>query len=184
MPIIDDNLPIGSIIIWAGDTNDLPTNWMTCNGRELSKAKYSDLADTLGANWNADSGMSKDRFNIPDLRGVFLRGVNDERNDEFKDPDIEQRFRFNNDSKISKDLPGSYQRSDVCQHQHYINQATEANYDDGKYYDNVGLITHDPKAPYKSISGLAIPNEQNPHNETRPVNAYVHYIIKVEKLKP
>ncbi|RWU04280.1 phage tail protein [Pedobacter chitinilyticus] len=174
-----DNLPIGTIMPYAGETVSLNNNnWKICDGDSVYKSQYPILWGVLGNRWGKHEIIGTDvKFSLPDLRGVFLRGVNADRVDGFKDPDVSLRIAVTDDKKNET---GSFQTSDVGHHQHYINQGLEANHDDGRHYDNVGPITHDPAAPYKSISGLVISTAQNPHNETRPSNAYVHYIIKVK----
>lgn len=170
--VMNDNLPVGSIIIWAGDQQDLPENWRVCNGKSLSKNDYSSLYSILGENWVNDQGDSKDFFNIPDLRGVFLRGVNDERNDEFKDPEVEKRVRLKGESSLSKDSPGSYQLSSIAAHTHPFiagggsSGPREAISVDTSYNEDHGL-----NPPVTGLQGSA---------ETRPVNAYVYFVIKVK----
>lgn len=83
---VNNLLPIGSIIPFGGylsfqnseedrgkDTTDLllKNNWMLCDGRELLKNEYPDLYNVLQGAW----GKTKFGFNLPDLRGQFLRGV-------------------------------------------------------------------------------------------------------------
>lgn len=174
-----DNLPIGTIMAYAGETASFNNgNWKICDGDSVYKSQYPVLWTVLGNRWGKHEVIGTDvKFSLPDLRGVFLRGVNAERVDEFKDPDVALRKAVSEDKKNET---GSFQSSDIGQHQHYMYQGLEANYDDGKHYDNVGPIINDSTALYKSISGLAIPGDQYPHNETRPSNAYVHYIIKVK----
>ncbi|NQX43252.1 Microcystin-dependent protein [Pedobacter steynii] len=174
-----DNLPIGTIMPYAGETVSLNNNnWKICDGDSVYKSHYPILWSVLGNRWGKHEVIGADvKFSLPDLRGVFLRGVNADRTDKFKDPDVELRTAVTDDKRNET---GSFQLSDVGQHQHYINQTTEANKDEAGPRDNVGPITHDPAAIYKSVSLLPVPTEQNPHNETRPSNAYVHYIIKVK----
>jgi microcystin-dependent protein len=161
------DLPIGSIIIWAGDEQDVPTSWRVCNGKALKKTDYPDLYSTLGENWVRDEGYNKDFFCIPDLRGVFLRGVNDDRTDGFRDPDVDKRVRLKSDSTIAKDSPGSYQACDIQAHQHNF------------------VVGGGSSGPRSAVSVDTHRESEYPtgaagQNETRPVNAYVHYLIKVK----
>ncbi|MEQ4451021.1 phage tail protein [Kosakonia sp. YIM B13605] len=63
----DDNyiLPVGSVVAWPQATP--PLGWFTCNGAAFDKAKYPKLALAY------PSGV------LPDLRGEFIRGWDDER---------------------------------------------------------------------------------------------------------
>jgi hypothetical protein len=59
--------PPGSIQPFMGGA--LPAGWLWCDGRPYNTADYPKLASALSA-----TGTT---FNVPDLRGRFLRGLND-----------------------------------------------------------------------------------------------------------
>jgi microcystin-dependent protein len=166
-----DNMPIGTIIIWAGDPGDLPPSWKVCNGKQLKKTDYAELYGTLGTRWDNDNGYQADFFSLPDLRGVFLRGVNDDRVDGYQDLDVDSRVRLKGNSAVSMDDAGSYQRCDVQSHLHALKGvittgvANGAAGPDGNSYHGWGTI------PATENSG---------GRETRPVNAYVYFVIKVK----
>ncbi len=183
-----DNLPIGTILIWAGDPGDLPATWKVCNGKQLKKTDYPDLYGTLGTRWDNDLGYQADFFSIPDLRGVFLRGVNDDRNDGFQDKNVAQRIRLKGNSTISMDDAGSYQKDSIGKHNHEIvNQtfggktsrplAVSGNVSpaDGDLDGSGNVTGYDKHSVPLIIDNYGI-------EETRPVNAYVYYIIKVKNL--
>ena len=172
MPI-NDNLPVGSILIWAGDPTDLPSTWKVCNGKALKKTDYSTLFSVLGTNWDKDEGFHTDFFNIPDLRGVFLRGVNDQRSDEFRDKDLDRRTRLKSDSTISKDLAGSFQIDGVGTHHHQYDSPF------GSGGESNAGTSKDPTS--KNVQKTYLTHGNQPDNQTRPVNAYVYYIIKVKE---
>ena len=50
-----------------------PTGWLTCDGTAVSRTTYSDLYTAIGTTWGSGDGTST--FNLPDLRGAFLRGT-------------------------------------------------------------------------------------------------------------
>lgn len=52
----------------------VPDGWLYCDGRAVSRELYSDLYDCIGETFGAGDGLST--FNIPDLRGEFIRGWN------------------------------------------------------------------------------------------------------------
>jgi len=168
-----DNMPIGTIIIWAGDPNDLPSTWRVCNGKQLKKTDYPELYGTLGTRWDNDSGYQADFFSIPDLRGVFLRGVNDDRNDGYHDPDVgsPSRVRLKGNSTVSMDDAGSYQKSGVQTHVHALTGAL-----------TTGGMNHAPGPDGNTYKGWGtVPTtESYGGQETRPVNAYVYFVIKVK----
>ncbi len=67
--------PVGTVIAYAGDVADgsIPPGWVLCDGRSLPRiGTYASLFQVLGtAHGSADATS----FNVPDLRGQFLRGV-------------------------------------------------------------------------------------------------------------
>ncbi|ANR80436.1 phage tail protein [Kosakonia sacchari] len=65
--LIDDNyiLPVGGVVAWPQASP--PLGWFTCNGAAFDKAKYPKLALAY------PTGV------LPDLRGEFIRGWDDER---------------------------------------------------------------------------------------------------------
>tara|TARA_Y100000004_G_C8921768_1_gene415743 strand:- start:731 stop:1483 length:753 start_codon:yes stop_codon:yes gene_type:complete len=50
-----------------------PTGWLACDGSAVSRTTYSDLFAAIGSTWGSGNGSST--FNVPDLRGAFLRGT-------------------------------------------------------------------------------------------------------------
>ena len=90
-------LLIGSVMAFAGpvpadpaelDAWEQRTGWLLCDGRLLDRTDpvYTPLNDVIGGSWGGDN---LDRFNIPDLRGLFLRGV--DWADRGRDPDGDAR---------------------------------------------------------------------------------------------
>jgi microcystin-dependent protein len=57
--------------------NAAPTGWLKCNGAAVSRTTYADLFSAIGVTWGAGNGSST--FNVPDLRGEFVRGWDDGR---------------------------------------------------------------------------------------------------------
>ncbi|MHB0819839.1 phage tail-collar fiber domain-containing protein [Stutzerimonas stutzeri] len=54
-----------------------PPGWLKANGAEVSRTAYADLFAAIGATYGAGNGF--DTFNLPDLRGEFIRGLDDGR---------------------------------------------------------------------------------------------------------
>ena len=50
-----------------------PTGWLPANGAAVSRSTYSILFSTIGSTWGNGDGSST--FNVPDLRGTFVRGT-------------------------------------------------------------------------------------------------------------
>jgi hypothetical protein len=65
-----DQVPIGTIFPFAGGT--VPTNYLECDGIAISRAAYSGLFAAIGVTYGVGNGSTT--FNLPDLRGEFIRG--------------------------------------------------------------------------------------------------------------
>tara|TARA_R110000772_G_scaffold22165_1_gene60195 strand:+ start:929 stop:1606 length:678 start_codon:yes stop_codon:yes gene_type:complete len=62
--------PTGAVIYHAA--NSAPTGFIKANGAALSRTTYADLFAVIGIVFGAGDGSTT--FNVPDLRGEFLRG--------------------------------------------------------------------------------------------------------------
>ncbi len=60
----------GSITQFAGSTP--PSGYFECNGAAVSRTTYAGLFAVIGTIWGVGNGSST--FNLPDLRGEFIRG--------------------------------------------------------------------------------------------------------------
>jgi len=65
---VDARLPAGFVSAFAGGT--VPSGWLECNGASIAVASYPALHAAIGYTYGG-SGAS---FNLPDLRGEFIRG--------------------------------------------------------------------------------------------------------------
>lgn len=57
--------------------NSAPTGWLKANGAAVSRTTYADLFAVIGTTFGAGDGSTT--FNLPDLRGEFIRGWDDGR---------------------------------------------------------------------------------------------------------
>ena len=60
--------------------------WIICDGSPVSRTAYNHLFDVIGITWGVGDGSST--FNLPDLRGEFLRGFD---SGQGNDPDAVSR---------------------------------------------------------------------------------------------
>ncbi len=69
------NVPAGTIGALGGTrtNNKLPVGWLVCDGTPVSQTKYPALFSAIGTTWGKPPKTGE--FNLPDLRGRFLRGV-------------------------------------------------------------------------------------------------------------
>ena len=63
-------VPVGAIITSA--CINAPVGYLRCNGAALSRTTYATLFSQIGTRFGAGNGSTT--FNVPDLRGEFLRG--------------------------------------------------------------------------------------------------------------
>lgn len=64
-------MPPGSISAFGGGS--APTGWLLCDGSAVNRETYAGLFSVIGSNYGP--GNSVTTFNVPDLRGEFLRGA-------------------------------------------------------------------------------------------------------------
>jgi microcystin-dependent protein len=169
--------PIGTIVAYGGDISFLKdreasTGWALCDGRKIARADFQTYYDVVrDAYGRSDDG---DFVYLPDFRGMFLRGLNMSRSDEYADADastrVEQREGGNTGNKV-----GSIQGDALGKHRHALTRETAS------------------ATPAMTLGGNGWfgPNAETTGNymgttrdeggsETRPVNAAVYWIIKVK----
>lgn len=64
-------VPIGTIIAMSSDY--IPTGYLLCNGAAVNRQNYSLLFAKIGTTYGEGDGTNT--FNLPDLRGKFVRGL-------------------------------------------------------------------------------------------------------------
>ena len=64
------SLPAGVVLHFANSS--APSGWLECNGTAVSRTTYASLFSAIGTVYGAGDGSTT--FNLPDLRGQFLRG--------------------------------------------------------------------------------------------------------------
>lgn len=159
--------PPGTIVMWGGTLTNIPTGWLHCDGSLVSQEDYQELWNAVGTNFGANPTVGW--FYLPDLRGRFIRGVDDTTG---RDPDLSSRTDMQTNG-LSSTTVGSIQSHAFQDHTHtYQIFPVNANGNGiagGSYWAygtaNTGTA---------SASG---PNIQT-STETRPTNAYLFFIIK------
>ena len=155
-------VPAGTIHAYGGST--APAGWLRCDGTLYNGSTYPALYAAIGINFGGYSGY----FNVPDLRGRFLRGWS---NGSGRDPDAASRYGEYS-GQTGGDKIGSIQGDQLKSHSHNIARTVvDANADgsfdwySGRYSTDDG---HWSSQNTESAGG----------NETRPINVSVNYIIK------
>ncbi len=157
---VKSGFPAGMIIAFAADSSKIPDGWLLCDGSAISRVTYAALLQTIGVTWG--EGDKVNTFNLPDLRGQFLRGST---SDSRYDPDLNTRTPNGNGNK---NAPGSMQGDAFKTHTHGFNQNIVSGvFPNGSGRDGYDINNGTPLT-ITSVGG----------NETRPKNVYVNYIIK------
>lgn len=171
-------LPTGTILSYGGIT--APTGYFLCNSQAVSRTTYSDLFAVIGISFGEGNGSTT--FNVPDLRGRFLRGRD---NGAGRDPDAASRTAMNTGGNTGDNV-GSVQ-GDVFQgHLHSagtyilaIQYGATPTTPAAWLNPNGGASSNEAVGGY---SGSPYTDSTNgtprTSSETRPINAYVNYIIK------
>lgn len=68
-------IPAGAVAHFA--MNTAPTGWLKANGAAVSRSTYATLFTAIGTTFGAGDGSTT--FNVPELRGEFIRGWDDSR---------------------------------------------------------------------------------------------------------
>ncbi|BAG41644.1 phage tail collar domain protein [Ralstonia phage phiRSL1] len=63
-------VPPGTILPFAGTT--IPAGYLACNAAAISRTGFASLYSVIGTTYGVGNGSTT--FNLPDLRGVFVRG--------------------------------------------------------------------------------------------------------------
>ena len=74
-PAAPAGVPSGTVIYHAANTP--PADFIKANGATVSRSTYSDLFTAIGTEFGVGDGSTT--FNVPDLRGEFMRGWDDSR---------------------------------------------------------------------------------------------------------
>lgn len=70
------SVPAGTVNYAAGNTP--PAGYLKCDGAQVSRTQYPELFAAIGTIYGPGDGSNT--FNLPDLRGEFIRGLDDGRN--------------------------------------------------------------------------------------------------------
>ncbi|MCU0919032.1 MAG: phage tail protein [Burkholderiaceae bacterium] len=65
-------VPTGAVVAFAM-SDPWPSGWLACDGGAYSRSTYSALFAMIGTTYGAGNGSTT--FNVPDLRGEFVRGL-------------------------------------------------------------------------------------------------------------
>lgn len=153
-----DPIPTGTIITFSASTP--PTGYLECDGSAISRTTYSALFAVIADDYGVGDGSST--FNIPDLRGQFIRGW---AHGQSTDPD--KATRTDRGDGTTGDAVGTKQAEGTKSHTHSV----------PLHYDlNTGGYGSIPVG--RSITSATTTTGATGGNETRPLNIYMMYCIK------
>lgn len=157
--VLTPAVPVGTVLTHASDTS--PAGFLECNGAAVSRTAFPVLFAAIGTRYGAGDGSTT--FNIPDLRGVFVRGWD---HGAGSDPDAAARVAPKPGGAVGDNV-GSYQADELKSHAHtYLGGGVMINPGNG------------PAAGSGYPTG-AFPVSNTGGNENRPKNVSLMYIIKI-----
>jgi microcystin-dependent protein len=152
--------PIGVVEMYAGTT--APFGYLVCDGSLVLRATYPELFAVCGTAFGFTNTAN---FRLPDLRGRFVRMVDGGAG---LDPNAATRTAMNTGGATGNNL-GSVQADELKSHNHTVKftpqGANPENFDEAIIGDGNGF----PANVNATFTG---------GSETRPVNAYLNFIIK------
>lgn len=166
-------LPVGTLISYMGQASTVANlaslGWLVCDGSSVSNVTYPDLYTAIGTNYG---GNGSPQFNLPDLRGCFMRSVDPSG---VEDPDYTTRTSpVYGDATVVGPLVGSRQWHQVQNHQHTWS----------KNYGQISFHGSDINVPLCANSGhdgnqgtQTSTDSSGGGAETRPINVYAYFLI-------
>lgn len=172
--------PAGMIVPFGGPVENIPAGWMLCDGTAVSRTEYSNLYNAIGVSWGTGDGTTT--FNLPDLRGMFLRGVSGESG---IDPDADNRVPLTDNGGNSGNNVGSYQEDAIRNITGTFTSGSMWPGGNAGFVSNVEILGmgggqdgdgwDSRLARYTFDASAVVPVG----NDNRPRNVYVNYIIKL-----
>tara|TARA_B100001248_G_C27394396_1_gene464492 strand:- start:434 stop:1588 length:1155 start_codon:yes stop_codon:yes gene_type:complete len=172
-------VPTGAVFCVAVAT--IPTGYLECNGAAVSRTTYAALFSFVGTQYGAGNGSST--FNLPDLRGEFVRGF-----DNGKGVDSGRSIGSNQTGQnLSHDHDADASAtSNVSDPGHRHNARGFGNDDDGGNQftgsgnnDVRNNAIEDATTGISVATNVSIDVDNDGGNEARPRNVAMMYIIKV-----
>jgi microcystin-dependent protein len=197
-------VPVGCVSAFAMETP--PDGWLECNGQAISRTDYERLFNTIGITFGAGDGDST--FNVPDLRGRFVRGwAHGSDNDPHRDVRVasasggtsgDQVGSFQDDALQGHihNFQGHYTNTGTVNQNHYhrVGGAYSTSHNGhhhpwpGNYgftvgtagysYRSTSYISHNHLHYYTPHGTITDPTTGRTSSETRPKNIYLMYCIK------
>ena len=159
--VLYDTNPIGTILTFISKTP--PVGYLYCDGSAVSRTTYANLFAKIGVEFGY--GDNSTTFNLPDLRGRFIRGMDDGQGN---DPDAAIRTAMATGGNTGDNV-GSVQADQNKEHSH-ICSATPKGTENG-----VPQVNGDENFPF---SPAIVFQSGSGGSEARPKNVNMAYHIK------
>jgi microcystin-dependent protein len=166
---VDD---VGEICSFGVPATSTPENFLYCDGSSVSRAVYADLFRKIGTAFGSVDGSS---FNLPDLRGRFLRGVDGSAG---RDPNDSTRTAMNTGGNTGDNV-GSVQTDAMQGHIHQFTTFFNAGYSPAGASQGTGGSSGPGNTAGPITDGVN--GTPRTSSETRPINAYVNYFIRFRR---
>ena len=154
----------GSIVAYTANT--VPSGYLECNGAAINRTDFAALFAIISDDFGNGDGSST--FNLPDLRGEFIRGWD---HGAGNDPDV--LTRTDRGDGVTDDRIGTKQASALESHTHafpsiqfQVETGSGLSDNGGDQRGNINMNT------------LTVGSTGDGTGETRPRNIYMMYLIK------
>ena len=178
-------VPTGSVHMMA--TTTAPSGYLKCNGAAVSRTTYADLFAIIGTTHGAGDGSST--FNVPDLRGEFVRGWDDSRGVDsgrgFGSSQGDQNKQHNHSASSSSSIspsshnhvfPGDDQFANANGVGGWSNRTSGSFNYDAKSQSGNGKVYLTSDATLSVSTSVTVNNDGG--SEARPRNVAMMYVIK------
>ena len=140
--------PAGQIMLFAA--NSPPTGYLEADGSAVSRTTYATLFAAIGTTFGSGDGSST--FNIPDLRGEFIRGWDNGRG-------VDSGRAF-----------GSAQSADMATHGHTGSLASNGAHTHTYYHSGAGIGSHYPQSASYTNTYSGTTSSAGSHTHTLTIN--------------
>lgn len=167
-------LPAGSVICFAG--SQAPPNFHLCDGSAFSKADFPELYAAIGSAYSQPGVDSQTYFNIPDLRGMFVRGCDYGRG---VDSSPSRGLGTVQPAMTAQPASGAFQTAEAGAHQHtmffWSAKLSGSGHSDFLAASLLGNSYNIPTSANGAHSHPVVGGDV----ETCPINVAMNYIIKI-----